>query len=77
MIVSLFEMPCTPFSKLSTISAILVSLMTRLSSYHVCQGVEQHEPRLDDGAGVERDFPAILEVPARRMTDLDRRGQQR
>ena len=70
MIVSLLEMPCTPFRRVWTTSAIFVSLMTQLS-YHVCCNVEQHEPRLDDGARIQPNFPAVFEVPARRLADLE------
>src|SRR6185369_16574129 len=77
MIVSLFEMPCTPCSRLSTTSAILLSLMADSLSYHVTCDVEQREPGPHDGAPVHADFPAIFEIPARGLTDLDRRGQDR
>src|SRR5882762_2123881 len=65
-----------PFSRLSTTSAILLSLMAQLS-YHVCKDVEQHEPRPDDGAPIDADLPAVFEVPARRLANLDPLGQDR
>src|SRR5215212_4343446 len=69
--VSLFVMPCTPDSRLPTISEMLVLAMAKPYSKHVPKKLREHEAQPEADSPVSTDFPALFAIPERGLTDRD------